>query len=240
MTTAQHAPHADKSPDKGIQAKRMERYYRFHAAIYDATRWAFLFGRDRALDEIARLAPPASRILEVGCGTGRNLRGLHRRLPGAQLFGVDISSSMLRRAGHAVRRLGASVLLHKAAYGSDHLSAQVDTILFSYCLTMVNPGWQQLILQAKKDLAKAGRIVVVDFHDTPSHAFRRWMGYNHVQMNGEILDFLHRHFSLIEFEVRPVFFGLWRYFVYVGTVEVGTMPATDDDALRLDPEALFL
>ena len=78
---------ADASPLPG--------YYRFHARIYDATRWSFLFGRDRlinlAAETVARdgLERPA-RVAEIGCGTGRNLLALSRALPGASITGVDL------------------------------------------------------------------------------------------------------------------------------------------------------
>ncbi|MBK9054941.1 MAG: class I SAM-dependent methyltransferase, partial [Chloroflexi bacterium] len=29
----------------------MERYYQFHARLYDATRWSFLFGRSTILQQ---------------------------------------------------------------------------------------------------------------------------------------------------------------------------------------------
>jgi S-adenosylmethionine-diacylgycerolhomoserine-N-methlytransferase len=34
-------------------ASRMDRYYRFHAKIYDATRWSFLFGREALIRQVA-------------------------------------------------------------------------------------------------------------------------------------------------------------------------------------------
>ena len=54
-------------------------YYALHSRIYDATRWTFLFGRESILRRSAKIAAP-ERILEVGCGTGRNLvlRHVHR------------------------------------------------------------------------------------------------------------------------------------------------------------------
>ena len=53
----------------------LDRYYRWHAHFYDATRWAFLFGR-KALIRLAAKQLQPRRILEVGCGTGKNLAEL--------------------------------------------------------------------------------------------------------------------------------------------------------------------
>ncbi|MEO0865827.1 MAG: class I SAM-dependent methyltransferase, partial [Pseudomonadota bacterium] len=38
---------------------------------------------------------PETRMLELGCGTGRNLAQVGRRWPRAALFGLDISQEML-------------------------------------------------------------------------------------------------------------------------------------------------
>ena len=52
-------------------AELMDRIYRRQRHLYDFTRKYYLLGRDRL---IHRLSPPAgSRVLEIGCGTARNL-----------------------------------------------------------------------------------------------------------------------------------------------------------------------
>ena len=52
-------------------ASLMDRMYRRQRHIYDLTRKFYLLGRDQMID---RLGPPAdARVLEIGCGTGRNL-----------------------------------------------------------------------------------------------------------------------------------------------------------------------
>ena len=49
----------------------MDRVYRRQRHVYDASRKYYLVGRDEML---ARLNVPATgSVLEIGCGTGRNL-----------------------------------------------------------------------------------------------------------------------------------------------------------------------
>jgi 2-polyprenyl-3-methyl-5-hydroxy-6-metoxy-1,4-benzoquinol methylase len=75
---------------------------------------------DFVLEEL-RL-PPGSRILDVGCGTGRHAVELARR--GYQVMGVDISSGMLAEAVKAARKAGVEVeLIHADAtqFTSDRL-----------------------------------------------------------------------------------------------------------------------
>ena len=66
--------------DPAFDAAALTRYYRWHAPLYDATRWSFLFGRAALIRGIALHRRPR-RILEVGCGTGANLLRLSRWFP---------------------------------------------------------------------------------------------------------------------------------------------------------------
>ena len=71
----------------------MDSIYRTQRHIYDLTRKYYLLGRDRLIRE---LAPPEDGcVLEVGCGTGRNLIKAARRYPRARFYGIDISEAML-------------------------------------------------------------------------------------------------------------------------------------------------
>jgi S-adenosylmethionine-diacylgycerolhomoserine-N-methlytransferase len=131
----------------------LERYYQFHSRIYDATRWSFLFGREEILRRAARVTQPR-RILEVGCGTGRNLVSLRRRFPQAEITGVDLSEPMLAIAASKVRD-GRTTLLRRSYSAPVHESGTgFDLVLFSYALSMFNPGWEQAIDAAHADLGR--------------------------------------------------------------------------------------
>uniref|UniRef100_I2Q5J6 Methylase involved in ubiquinone/menaquinone biosynthesis n=1 Tax=Desulfovibrio sp. U5L TaxID=596152 RepID=I2Q5J6_9BACT len=199
----------------------LERYYRLHARIYDATRWSFLFGRDRLLSQAASAlqAAPARtslRIAEIGCGTGRNLAALARLLPEAALTGIDLCQPMLRRA---TAKASPRTRLVCAAYGPDSLPpAAADCIVFSYALTMFNPGWAAALEAAARHLAPGGLLAVADFHTTRAGWFRSWMGVNHVRLDGHLLPALAARFDTVRQEVRPAYGGLWQYFCYLGRV----------------------
>ena len=197
-------------------------YYRFHARIYDATRWSFLFGRDRlvalAAEALGREGPgEARRVAEVGCGTGRNLAALARALPGAALTGVDLCRPMLERASRTMARAGCAVDLCCAPYGPETFGREsLDLIVFSYALTMFNPGFEAAIETAREHLVPGGVLAVVDFHDTPAGWFRAWMGVNHVRLEGQVLPLLEARFAVAHEDVRPVYGGLWRSFLFLG------------------------
>jgi S-adenosylmethionine-diacylgycerolhomoserine-N-methlytransferase len=196
----------------------IERYYRLHSRIYDATRWSFLFGRAAILDDIAAAATPV-RILEVGCGTGKNLVNLATRFPEASITGVDLSETMLALARGKTARFGERVRLAHRAYDAP-LGDQpgFDLVLFSYALSMFNPGYDTAIAAARRDLVQGGHIAVVDFHDTPLPVFARWMGVNHVRMDGQLQLPLRSQFMPVTDRLHPAYGGVWRYLMFVGWV----------------------
>jgi S-adenosylmethionine-diacylgycerolhomoserine-N-methlytransferase len=194
----------------------LEGYYRVHARIYDATRWTFLFGRDEALGWLHELRRP-KRILEVGCGTGRNLARLAELFPHAEIVGVDASAAMLDKAHDAVGGFGGRVQLREGLYGhDDRFAGWPDAIVMSYVLTMVNPGFDRVIEAARRDLAPRGVVISCDFHRTERAAFARWMARNHVRMDGHVLPELEARFEPLRKRVRKAFGGTWEYYAFVG------------------------
>src|SRR5215471_1024242 len=145
----------------------MDSVYRQQRHIYDLTRKFYLLGRDRIIDELA-LAPGA-RLVEVGCGTARNLIRIARRYPDAQLFGLDASEAMLETAAAAIDRAGVGNRIKLTAAYAEALSPATfgetlsfDNVLFSYSLSMI-PDWKQALKAARASLNTRGRIHIVDF-----------------------------------------------------------------------------
>jgi S-adenosylmethionine-diacylgycerolhomoserine-N-methlytransferase len=151
------------------QAGNMDAIYRTQRHIYDLTRKYYLLGRDRL---IADLAPPAGgHVLEMGCGTARNLIVAARRYPHAHFYGFDVSEAMLENARRAVRRAGLADRIVLAKGDATAFSpAQLfgvdgfDRIFCSYTLSMI-PGWEQAIAAGTQALVPGGRLHIVDFGD---------------------------------------------------------------------------
>ena len=213
MPTPVLAPPAPARP----QGRTIENYYRLHARIYDATRWSFLFGRDTIL-ELARSAQPKpARILEVGCGTGRNLLRLARIFPHAHISGIDLSPAMLTVAARKVAPYGPRVKLVERAYGPlDEPPGRYDLVLCSYALTMFNPGFEAAISSAQRDLSPGGYFALVDFHTSRFRWFARWMGVNHVRMDGQLRPLLQSTFVPVIDELDPAYGGVWDYLLFIG------------------------
>lgn len=194
----------------------LQRFYRLQARIYDWSRWCFLFGRRQLLDQVSAVLTPRS-ILEVGCGTGSNLKRLAKRFPAAKLTGVDVSPDMLNIATRKLAPWNESVVLCNSAFDATFtLDHKPDLILFSYSLSMMNPGWEMALQKAGELLSDNGVIAVVDFDDTPLSMYRRYMASYHVRMDGHLLPALSTQFKPINSTQRSVYAGLWRYFIFVG------------------------
>jgi len=199
----------------------IEGYYRLHARIYDATRWSFLFGRESILRHARAAQPNPSRILEIGCGTGRNLVRLARLFPHAHLTGVDLSSAMLKVARRKTASLGDRVRLLERAYDSPVDARRgYDLVLCSYALSMFNPGFDTALAAANRDLARGGSFALADFHLSRFPVFSRWMGVNHVRLDGHLRPLLRSEFNPVIDETHAAYGGVWHYLLFVGRKKV--------------------
>jgi S-adenosylmethionine-diacylgycerolhomoserine-N-methlytransferase len=139
----------------------MDAQYRLQRHVYDFTRKYYLLGRDGLVRALA--APAGGSVLEVGCGTGRNLALVARRYRSARLFGIDISAEMLKNAR---RNAPGARFAQGDATGFDAGrllgEAAFDRIFLSYTLSMV-PDWQGALDQAARLLAPGGQLHIVDF-----------------------------------------------------------------------------
>jgi S-adenosylmethionine-diacylgycerolhomoserine-N-methlytransferase len=178
----------------------MDRMYRHQRHVYDLTRKYYLAGRDEA---IARLKPgPGDRVLEIGCGTGRNLIKAARAYPEARFFGLDVSREMLRAAAASIARAGLSSRISIAqadAAAFDPLAlfghAQFDRVIISYALSMI-PSWREALGLALDVVAPGGSLRLVDFGECSGlpgpfkTALRRWLAAFDVSPRDDLAETL--------------------------------------------------
>lgn len=182
---------ADTIARDANHGQRMDAVYRTQRHFYDLTRKYYLLGRDRL---IARLdARPAMRVLEIGCGTGRNLIAVARDWPGTAMAGLDISTAMLESAQAAVSKAGLdSRITLVQGDASDFVDAKpfgdqlFDRVFLSYTLSMI-PAWELALEEAVAMLAPGGSIHIVDFgqQERLPSPFRKmlfaWLNQFHVR-----------------------------------------------------------
>jgi S-adenosylmethionine-diacylgycerolhomoserine-N-methlytransferase len=177
---------ADGMTDQaGAHADLMDANYRYQRLIYDVTRRYYLLGRDHL---ISNLSPPKdARVLEVACGTGRNLAQVARQYPQCKLYGLDISNEMLQSA--RAKLGGRAQLAHADACAFDPQQlfgvAAFDRIILSYSLSMI-PDWTAALETATRNLAPGGQLHVIDFGNQSGlprwfrTALRGWLAKFHV------------------------------------------------------------
>ena len=185
------------------QAVRMDRMYRLQRHFYDLTRKFYLLGRDDLLTKMNVQA--GQTVLEVGCGTGRNLAILARRHPDVRFWGLDASTEMLKTAAATMERkkISERVVLRQALAeeldpeGLFGLARPFDTIFFSYSLSMI-PTWEQAVEKAISSLAPQGHLHIVDFCDQMGlpaplrWMIKRWLALFGVHHKPELVPALER------------------------------------------------
>lgn len=168
----------------------MDGVYRYQRHIYDLTRKYYLLGRDGLIADLD--VPAGGAVLEIGCGTGRNLIEVGKAWPRAALYGVDISEAMLATARGCMAKAGIGdrvTLAQGDACGFDAQAlfgrATFDRVFISYALSMI-PDWEAALRQAARCVAPGGRLEIVDFGQQErlpglwKRALFGWLGAFHV------------------------------------------------------------
>jgi S-adenosylmethionine-diacylgycerolhomoserine-N-methlytransferase len=197
----------------------MDGVYRWQRHIYDATRKYYLLGRDGL---IADLDPPSGgSVLEIGCGTGRNLIQAGKAWPDARLYGVDISDAMLETAGTCVTKAGMRARVTLAQGDACRFDAQAllgratfDRVFLSYALSMF-PDWERALEQAARCVAPGGRLEIVDFgqQEGLSRLWKRalfgWLAAFHVTPRAKLPDAVEALATALQGQshVRPIYGG---------------------------------
>ena len=166
-------------------AALMDRMYRRQRHIYDLSRKFYLLGRDEAIEGVRAAA--GDRVLEIGCGTGRNLVKLARAYPKARLCGLDVSREMLASAAASLGRAGLAGRVALAqgdatAFDPQRLfgEAEFDRVIISYALSMI-PPWRKALARSLDIVARGGSLHIVDFGEGEGlpapfrGGLRRWL-----------------------------------------------------------------
>ncbi|MFN3832277.1 MAG: class I SAM-dependent methyltransferase [Allorhizobium sp.] len=174
-------------------ADRMDRMYRYQRHIYDLTRKYYLLGRDRAIAALD--VPESGSLLEIGCGTGRNLVLARRHFATAKLFGLDISSQMLASARAKFTGETSAPRLEvadaSAFTAADFGQLYFDRVIISYALSMI-PDWKGAIDRGIEAVGPEGSLHIVDFGQQERlpawfrRALQAWLTRFHVTPRAEM------------------------------------------------------
>lgn len=174
--------------------------YRIQRYFYDFTRKYYLLGRDRLIAEMD--IKRHDNVLEIGCGTGRNLAILAKKYPDTHFFGLDASAAMLETAQRKIDTKKITNISLKAALADNFtynrtfgLEKPFDTVFFSYSISMISQ-WRESIKNALRNLKPGGTLYIVDFYDQKDlpkafqNLLKGWLKKFHVQFWDDLVPFL--------------------------------------------------
>jgi demethylmenaquinone methyltransferase/2-methoxy-6-polyprenyl-1,4-benzoquinol methylase len=106
---------------------------------------------------------PGDRVLEIGCGTGRNFPFLREAVGRAgKVYGVDLSTGMLRRARALCRSEQWTNVEVTQCDAIEYIPREpLDGILFGLCYNTM-PHHLAVLQHAWKQLRPGGRVVIMD------------------------------------------------------------------------------
>jgi demethylmenaquinone methyltransferase/2-methoxy-6-polyprenyl-1,4-benzoquinol methylase len=177
--------------------------------------WVLFLPRGLRKAAAERLALRAGeRVLEVGCGTGRNFRHLYDAVgPSGHIHGVDISSGMLGKArGLCEQKRWNNVSLVQADAADFSAPAPLDGVLFGLSYNTI-PHHLTVLHRMWGALRSGGRMVIMDAKLPPGAAghlilpFSVWLMKRTLLGNPHIRPWRHLETIADKVEMEEYLFG---------------------------------
>jgi ubiquinone/menaquinone biosynthesis C-methylase UbiE len=193
-----------------------QRYDRI-AGLIGLFDWVFFFPphlRSLAAERLA--VRPGARVMEIGCGTGRNFPFLHAAVgPAGKIYGVDLSSGMLGKARELCKRERWSNVELTQCDAAEYIPPEpLDGILFGLSYNTM-PHHLTVLRHAWKLLRPGGRIVIMDGKVPPGLAgqlalpFGLWLMKRTMLGNPFIKPWKHLSALAEHFAMEEFVFGSW-------------------------------
>ncbi len=190
--------------------------------------WLFFvppYFRSRAALRLA--LQPGDRVLEIGCGTGRNFPYLRAAVgPRGRVYGVDLSAGMLARARALCKQKQWSNVELVQDDAAEYVAPEpLDGVLFGLSYNTM-PHHLTVLRHALKQLRPGGRIVIMD-GKVPTGAggklalpFGLWLMKHTMLGNPLIQPWKDLAAVVDDFEMEQFLFGSW--YVCWGTKSAGS------------------
>lgn len=142
----------------------VSRRYDLLAGLIPFFEWLLFLPRGLREKTVESLHPQAGdRVLEVGCGTGRNFPCLWKAVGASgRVYGVDLSAGMLREIEALNRKYGWRNISLTQGDAADYKAPEpLDGVLFSLSLNTM-PHHMDVLRQTWAQLKPGGRLVIMD------------------------------------------------------------------------------
>jgi ubiquinone/menaquinone biosynthesis C-methylase UbiE len=212
----------------------VQRYDRI-AGLIPFFEWLFFLPSGLRRNAVDRLnLRPGDSVLEVGCGTGRNLPFLHDAVgPTGRVYGVDLSSGMLTKAhGLATRHRWSNVMLAQGD-AVDYIAPEpLDGVLFSLSYNTM-PHHLAVLRHVWDQLRPGGSLVIMDAKPPPGRGgefilpFSVWLMKRTVLGNPYIQPWKHLAALTDDFEMEEFLFG--SYYICRGLNNGRRVPVLEVD-----------
>ncbi|MDI7267662.1 MAG: class I SAM-dependent methyltransferase [Myxococcota bacterium] len=131
---------------------------------------------ERIADAVASRLSPRGAVLDVGCGSGRTVAALARRLPAARFEGVDLSETMLALARRNAAGLPNVRFRRADAMRLPHADASFDAAI-SVASIKHWPDQDRGIAEMARVVRSGGRVLVIEAdRECTARAARRFVG----------------------------------------------------------------
>jgi predicted nicotinamide N-methyase len=132
--------------------------------------WRAAAGLDRFLD---RYDLAGTRVLEVGCGTGR--AGLAAALRGAHVTLTDGVSDPLLLVQMTVADVRPPCTVRRLRFGLDRINAPPFPLILGSDVTYLRGLWSELDVCLRQHLAVDGEVLLSDPYRLIANEFRDWI-----------------------------------------------------------------
>ena len=143
------------------------------------------------IDFYKKIIQPKSRVLEVGCGTGRVAIELSRH--GCSVTGIDLSESMLAEFDKKLRafpEMQRQITLHQVDMTAFDLDAIFDWVIFPFRVfqALIDDGQRRACLLATcRDMGEKSRAVISMFNPSPD-ILAKWGQKGMIDFDFELPD----------------------------------------------------
>jgi ubiquinone/menaquinone biosynthesis C-methylase UbiE len=155
MVTTQVTPTSADSRATAVAQRRYDR----QAALYDLREAPMELFIGRWRRRLWSQIPPGSRVLEIGVGTGKNMRWYP---PGVSVVAIDFSPRMLARAVRRVRKGGVDVQLALMDAQALALAGGSFDVVVSTCVFCSVPDPVLGLQEVRRVLRPDGKIVLLE------------------------------------------------------------------------------